>query len=418
MMLMLSGMLTAQTVDNPPFKARSGSIGNITRIERTPDGTRVYIHAIFRPHWWIKEEGDSYLEDAATGKKYQFKSAEGIELNKEVYMPDSGEMDYVLVFEALPEETQVIHLLSPSDTEGNTYDISLVPSSDKNVSPLAAIKGNWFKADDLNAWEYGIYDSVTIMDNRIFTNENIRKKGKRVEITVKDKQNGDIRTLLVTPQKDGSCQIQVNGEKNQLYTRQRGATKTIAADTGFQQFFHTDTTCLQGYIDGYDRRLGFDTGLIYLSNHITRQDYPTVIQIDEDGSFLCKFVIKHPVEQSVTLDNNWIPFYIEPGQTLTMYIDWEALLARSRARDYYFPIKNTAYMGPSASLSYLLKEFKSLIPYRYDDLSNARNKLTPSQYQEHMKPIVARWEHTADSLIQICRPSAKAARLIKNKADL
>lgn len=95
MMLMLSGMLTAQTVDNPPFKARSGSIGNITRIERTPDGTRVYIHAIFRPHWWIKEEGDSYLEDAATGKKYQFKSAEGIELNKEVYMPDSGEMDYV-----------------------------------------------------------------------------------------------------------------------------------------------------------------------------------------------------------------------------------------------------------------------------------------------------------------------------------
>ena len=33
MMLMLSGMLTAQTVDNPPFKARSGSIGNITRIE-------------------------------------------------------------------------------------------------------------------------------------------------------------------------------------------------------------------------------------------------------------------------------------------------------------------------------------------------------------------------------------------------
>ena len=418
MMLMLSGMLTAQTVDNPPFKARSGSIGNITRIERTPDGTRVYIHAIFRPHWWIKEEGDSYLEDAATGKKYQFKSAEGIELNKEVYMPDSGEMDYVLVFEALPEETQVIHLLSPSDTEGNTYDISLVPSSGKNVSPLATIKGNWFKADDLNAWEYGIYDSVTIMDNRIFTNENIRKKGKRVEITVKDKRNGDIRTLLVTPQKDGSCQIQVNGEKNQLYTRQRGATKTIAADTGFQQFFHTDTTCLQGYIDGYDRRLGFDTGLIYLSNHITRQDYPTVIQIDEDGSFLCKFVIKHPVEQSVTLDNNWIPFYIEPGQTLTMYIDWKALLARSRARDYYFPIKNTAYMGPSASLSYLLKEFKSLIPYRYDDLSNARNKLTPSQYQEHMKPIVARWEHTADSLIQICRPSAKAARLIKNKADL
>ena len=92
-------------------------------------------------------------------------------------MPDSGEMDYVLVFEALPEETQVIHLLSPSDTEGNTYDISLVPSSDKNVSPLTAIKGNWFKADDLNAWEYGIYDSVTIMDNRYLPTKTSARKG-------------------------------------------------------------------------------------------------------------------------------------------------------------------------------------------------------------------------------------------------
>ena len=62
-------VLSAQTIDNPPFKARSGSISNITRIERTPESTRVYIHAIFRPHWWIKEKGTSYLEDATTGKK-------------------------------------------------------------------------------------------------------------------------------------------------------------------------------------------------------------------------------------------------------------------------------------------------------------------------------------------------------------
>lgn len=46
-LLVLSGILSAQTIDNPPFKARSGSISNITRIERTPESTRVYIHAIF-----------------------------------------------------------------------------------------------------------------------------------------------------------------------------------------------------------------------------------------------------------------------------------------------------------------------------------------------------------------------------------
>ena len=140
--LLLSGIISAQTIDNPPFKARSGSISNITRIERTPENTRVYIHAIFRPHWWIMEDGDTYLEDAATGKKYMFKSAEGIELKKEVYMPASGTMDYVLVFEPLPSETQTIHFLNPTDPEGNIYDISLVPQKKKKSSPFAIIKGN------------------------------------------------------------------------------------------------------------------------------------------------------------------------------------------------------------------------------------------------------------------------------------
>lgn len=41
-LLMLTGILSAQTIDNPPFKARSGSIINITRIERTPESTRIY----------------------------------------------------------------------------------------------------------------------------------------------------------------------------------------------------------------------------------------------------------------------------------------------------------------------------------------------------------------------------------------
>lgn len=417
-LLLISGIVCAQTIDNPPFKARSGSISNITRIERMPESTRVYIHAIFRPHWWIMESGDNYLEDAATGEKYMFKSAEGIELKKEVYMPDSGTMDYVLVFEPLPAETQIIHYISPSDSEGNIYDISLIPQKKKDVSPLAAIKGNWFKTDGSGSWEYGIYDSISILNNRIYINENIRKKGKRVEMTLKDKQSHHEVTLSFTPQKDGTCKIQSKGAEESMYSKERTPVTFVAAEADFQQFFHQDSTYLQGYIDGYDPRLGFDTGLIYLSNELTREDYPTVIQIAPDGSFTCRFIINHPIESSVVLGHNGIPFYIEPGQTLTMYIDWEAVMARSRARDHYFPIRNTAYMGPSASLSFLLKDFKNLISYRYEHLSKSQKTLTPDQYKEHMKPIIAQWKHVADSISQIYQPSLKAVHLIKNKVDL
>lgn len=417
-MLMLPTLLAAQTIENPSFKARTGSVVNITRIERTPEYTRLYIHAIFRPHWWIKESGNSYLEDASTGKKYKFLSADGIEINKEVYMPDSGEMDYTLTFEALPEDTQVIHLLSPSDPEGNTFDISLLPQTGDSASPLAGIKGNWFGTDDFNAWEFGIYDSITIMNNRIYSNEDILKKGKKVELTLKDKQTGAVTTLAVTPQKDGSCKIQADGAKAKVYTQQKSPMKAMAPDAGFQQFLRRDTAHLQGYINGYDPRLGFDTGIIYLSNVITNEDYPTVVEIDKDGSFNCKFVINHPVEQNLLLNNYWLPFYIEPGQTLTMYIDWEDILARNRARDYYYPIKNTAYMGPSAPLTYLLKDFSNLISYRYDDISHSQKTLTPSQYRGHMKGYIAEWEQKADSIIQFCQPSGKAVRLLKNKIKI
>lgn len=87
LLLLLSGLLTAQTIENPTFKARNGSIRNITRIERTPEYTKVYIHAIFRPHWWIMEDGENYLEDVATGKRYAQTGAEGIELKKKPSCP-------------------------------------------------------------------------------------------------------------------------------------------------------------------------------------------------------------------------------------------------------------------------------------------------------------------------------------------
>lgn len=164
----LSGLLTAQTIDSPAFKARNGSIRNITRIERTSKCTKVYIHAIFRPHWWIMEDGDSYLEDAATGKRYSQIGAEGIDLKKKIFMPDSGSTDFVLLFEPLPEEVQTIHLIAPDSNESNTYDISLVPAKKKDQSLLKAVEGNWFADNTQGHWVYGIHDSIVIMDNRLY----------------------------------------------------------------------------------------------------------------------------------------------------------------------------------------------------------------------------------------------------------
>lgn len=418
-MFLLSGLLlTAQTIENPTFKARNGSIRNITRIERTPECTKVYIHAIFRPHWWIMEDGDSYLEDAATGKRYAQTGAEGIQLKEKIVMPDSGTTDFILLFEPLPADVQTIHLIAPNSTESNTYDISLVPAR-KNKQPLKQVEGNWFADDAQGRWAYGIYDSLVIANNRLYDLKECRKKGKRLILAAQSRADGSSVTLQLTPRKDGSCLIALDGNEPQRYVRTRPAAPAVEADEGYDEdFFRRDSVWLQGYVDGYDPRLEFDSGILYLENEISRQDYPTVVPIRPDGSFQCKFVLQHPVCQDLVIHNNWIPFYAEPGDTITLYLDWEDLLARSRARDSFFPLSHTAYMGKKAGLSYLAMTLSQHFNYPYDKLMKAQKTLTPAQFQEQLKPVVAQWQQQADSLCRLYAPSQKAASLIRNHMNL
>ena len=119
---------------------------------------------------------------------------------------------------------------------------------------------------------------------------------------------------------------------------------------------------------------------------------------------------------SVVFNNNWLPFYIEPGQTVTMYVDWEAIMARSRARDYDYPYHNLHYMGPTAYIGRALKYANDLFVFRYEDFSKMQKELTPTQFTERCEPMFRRWSEQADSLVAVNGYVGKAARLVKNAA--
>lgn len=416
-LLLLTSMLAAQTIDHPHFKVRTGSVNTITKIERTPENTKLHIHAIFRPQWWIKIDKTDYLEDVATGKKYPIVGSEGIELTKETFLPASGEMDFVLLFAPLPKETKEIHWLAPDDSEGSTYNISLEKAKKKEQNPLDAIKGNWLTADTYNEWGFGFYDSLAIMENQFYQYEAIRKRGKDLLLTLKDDKENRI-DLLLSPQKDGNCLIRQGKGEKRLFSRKPQVVSVQQPETDFSPFFRTDTVRLQGYLDGYDPRLGFETGLIYLSNEATREDYPTVITIHPDGRFESKFIINHPVENRLIFGNNSIPFYAEPGQTLTVYLSWEDIMARSRSRNRTYPMKNTRYMGPSAITSQAMNFCASLLVADYAKLQADQKKLSPNQFKTQQTPTLQRWNHLADSLIQANKYSKKTTHLIRNKVKL
>jgi len=83
-------------VEHPAFIARNSTL-EIDKVELSDTATVLYIKAFYPPGSGIKPDPNSFLIDDF-GKKYPLLSTEGISMDKEFYMPDSGETEFTLIF--------------------------------------------------------------------------------------------------------------------------------------------------------------------------------------------------------------------------------------------------------------------------------------------------------------------------------
>ncbi len=272
------------------------------------------------------------------------------------------------------------------------------------TSPLQSIRGNWFRADNPNQWEYGIYDSISIIQNRIFTNRSIRKQDDCIELTVQNKKNAAIETLRFTPQANGDYLIKFKEGNELLYTKEAVNEPLTTTEADFKEFIRKDTAYLQGYIDRYNPETASTT--LLMGNELTSESHPTVVNINPDGSFECKLILNYPIENLLSLGNHYISFYIEPGQTLSIYVDNEG------------SYDNIKMMGPSAALSQMYDKLNDLIRYDNDVYTKAKNGFSPDLFKLEIQTESIRLNQLGDSLAQIYATSSKAVHLIKNKLAL
>lgn len=114
----IAGMLSAcspsgpRTIDLPVISLANTSIIDIVKVELTDSNTVLHVNAHYSPGQWIKITSDSYL--SADGKNYALTESDGIEPDAEFYMPESGEVDFRLMFEPLPFSTRTFDFI-----EGN-----------------------------------------------------------------------------------------------------------------------------------------------------------------------------------------------------------------------------------------------------------------------------------------------------------
>ena len=272
------------------------------------------------------------------------------------------------------------------------------------TSPLQSIRGNWFRADNPNQWEYGIYDSVCIIQNRIFINKSIHKQDDFIELTAQDKKNAAIETLRFTPQANGDYLIKFKEGNELLYTKEAVNEPLTTTEADFKEFIRKDTAYLQGYIDRYNPETASTT--LLMGNELTSESHPTVVNINPDGSFECKLILNYPIENLLSLGSHYISFYIEPGQTLSIYVDNEG------------SYDNIKMMGPSAALSQMYDVLNDLIRYDNDVYTKAKNGFSPDLFKQEIQTESIRLNQLGDSLAQIYATSSKAVHLIKNKLAL
>ncbi|MDD4921323.1 MAG: TlpA disulfide reductase family protein [Bacteroidales bacterium] len=191
--------------------------------------------------------------------------------------------------------------------------------------------------------------------------------------------------------------------------------ESVALNPG--AFFSKDTARLVGYIKGYDVRSGFSTGIINYGNHLTRESSPIVAQIFPDGRFEAKFSLSYPMYTYISFNRKLVNFYIEPGQTLALVLDWEEFLISDRMRNSLYRFKDLVFMGPLTEINKDLLRVKLKDP-DYKTLRNNVKNTTPDVLKTQQLMLLKENMSIIDQEVQKRKCSTEAIAILKANASL
>lgn len=111
-------------IERPVYGLKNTKTIEIDKIILTDSATILYIDAYSYPETWIRIDSATYIQ--ADGKKYIITGADSIELNKEHWMPESGETHFTLFFPPIQKGTKTIDFIeSDCDNCFKIWDIDL-----------------------------------------------------------------------------------------------------------------------------------------------------------------------------------------------------------------------------------------------------------------------------------------------------
>jgi len=199
--------------------------------------------------------------------------------------------------------------------------------------------------------------------------------------------------------------------KNWL-NNQLSSFKPKKSDTN--TFFRRDTARIVGYLNGYDKRLGFTSGMINLTNAITFESQNVLLKIAEDGRFEAQIPLSYPIYSGAIISNQFVPFYVEPGSIVSIELNWSEFLEASRKPTKRYVFKDIRYGGLLANQNAELNSVMLNEPEK-NKIEQFANEKTPETFKSEQ----LKGRETNLNLLEKARNekklSDKTVSILKNK---
>ena len=392
-----------------PVRSDFSYVAKFDRVEITGKRTVAEVTLRYLPNYWIRYDSlTTYLQDCGSDRRYRLLAAEGFELNKEVYMPESGEMKARFIFDPVDADVHCVDFIDPSWKKShNTYGIFLERSEKPSVLPDWA-SGNWLTTDGSNRWVCGFLPQTAVWWNDFWDYGTVTRKGKTLWVQLK---NGDRDTTLCLKEgRDGALLLGSDGRTFATLGRDLVRRTAPAAEWKYDpekyrnELYRPGTAVIRGILEGYTPQFGFTSGTLMSYDPITGRDCAALIEVLPDGRFSAEIETEHPKTLVMSLGPGTIRnLYVEPGDTLMcrfVMSDLQNPQCRSGMKDW----SRSRFMGRAAEYNMYRMIADRIVPAQDSVYGRTQECVGRGAADEYKAWIAERFRRTEDSL------SALAAR--------
>lgn len=326
LLFLTAGLCMAQNSSKPDVTWKEPSTGfdssdsafRIKEVRFYKDRTELSVHVDFRPGYWILVEKATYLQSG--DKRYQLKAATVLTVGKKFYMPESGQIDFEMIFEPLPADCRTFDFMDPNGwMVRNIHHDDYVPEGIADTYWRNDATGDWFIAFtpecvvyDCRFWE--IVSQTEDKDTYRFTLSN---SGITMPVEVGKLRKGK-RSVVVDGQPPVECSIITSAA---LPDYPHKDTRRGFKDTGYKE---GECVTFTGWLKDMPEQMwkrGKEFAISY-KNILSYESENAYARMDSLGRFSINMPLLNTTEVFLDWERTTVATVLEPGETYFFIYDF------------------------------------------------------------------------------------------------